>query len=400
MGGSAARMAFLATADINQPELQESVRALERTGLQVDVIGAQEGASPADGVPIDHVDPEHYSALALPDSLMKGKCIPDDASELVQSMKAAGKSILYVSMGPSVPSGLGRHRDFSLKQLLMDSLNQWIAINSPRLGAALAYYTLLSLSPLLVLIISLIGSFFQRSMAQSGVIAQVQQLFGSTAVEVVNSILAHSTFSTGVVATAISIVVCLLSASGLFLELRDDLDVVWGVKPTYGTGLLSLVRERAFAFVVIIGVGALVAIFMLLSVVLSTPARYVLSALPPAPWVTQTVSTGISLVAMTVVFAIIYKTIPDTYIRWSDVWIGALVTSALFTTGKAVIGLYLSTAGLGSAYAAAGSVVVFLTWVYYSAQIFLLGAEFTHVYAFRHGTYSKPKEVKRLGRGN
>jgi membrane protein len=398
MGYSDGRMAFLAIADLNKPDLLESVRALEKTGLQVDVIGAQEGATAADGLPIDRVDPERYSALALPDSLMNGKCMPDEASALIQSMKAAGKSILYVAMGPTVPAG---PKAFSLKHLLVESFNQWVAINAPRLGAALAYYTLLSLSPLLVLIVSLIGLFFKRTIVQSGLIAQVQQLIGSTAAEVVNSILAHSTFSSGIVATVLSIVICLLSASGLFLELRDSLDIVWGVKPSYGTGLLSLVRARAFAFLAIIGVGVLVAVFLVLSIVLATPARYVLSALPPSPWVTQAVSTLISLVAMTVIFAIMYKTIPDTYIRWGDVWIGALVTSALFTAGKAVIGLYLATAGLGSPYAAAGSVVVFLTWVYYSAQIFLLGAEFTHVYAFRHGTYSRPvKDTKRMGRAN
>lgn len=386
-------MAFLAIADLNQPDLLESVRALEKTGLQVDVIGA----TAAEGLPIDRVDPERYSALALPDSLMNGKCMPDEASALVQSMKAAGKSILYVAMGPTVPAG---PRTFSLKRMLVESFNQWIAINAQRLGAALAYYTLLSLSPLLVLIVSLIGLFFKRTIVQSGLIAQVQQLIGSTAADVVNSILEHLTFSSGIVATALSIVICLLSASGLFLELRDSLDIVWGVKPSYGTGVLSLVKARAFAFLAIIGVGVLVAVFLVLSIVLATPARYVLSALPPSPWVTQAVSTLISLVAMTVIFAIMYKTIPDTYIRWGDVWIGALATSALFTAGKAVIGLYLATAGLGSPYAAAGSVVVFLTWVYYSAQIFLLGAEFTHVYSFRHGTYSRPVKEKGMGQAN
>jgi membrane protein len=161
------------------------------------------------------------------------------------------------------------------------------------------------------------------------------------------------------------------------------------------------VKARAFAFLAIIGVGVLVAAFLVLSIVLATPARFVLSALPPSPFVTQAMSTLISLIAMTLIFAIMYKTIPDTYIRWHDVWIGALVTSALFTVGKSVIGLYLATAGLGSPYAAAGSVVVFLTWVYYSAQIFLLGAEFTHVYAFRHGTYSRPPtDTKHMERAN
>lgn len=401
MGCSDVRMAFLAIADLSQPDLLQSVRALEKTGLQVDVIGAQHGASPAGALPIDRVDPDRYSVLALPDSLMKGKCMPDDASALMQSMKAAGKSILYVAMGPAAPSRQTDPKDFSLRRMFVESFDQWVAIDAPRLGAALAYYTLLSLSPLLILIVSVIGLFFKRTIVQSGLIAQVQQIIGSTAAEVVNSILEHSTFSSGVVATALSIVICLVSASGLFLELRDSLDVVWGVKPPYGAGLVSLVKARAFAFAAIIGVGALVATFLLLSVALATPARFILSALPPSPWVSEAVSTVISLVAMTLIFAIIYKTIPDTYIRWGDVWIGALVTSVLFTAGKAVIALYLATAGLGSAYAAAGSVVVFLTWVYYSAQIFLLGAEFTHIYAFRHGTYSRPvKETKSMGRAN
>lgn len=279
---------------------------------------------------------------------------------------------------------------FSWKKLSAQSWRNWNAIDAPRLGAALAYYALLSLAPLLVLIVSIAGVLFRRALIRSGLLWQVRNLMGSVGAAIVRPVLQNSQSTTGIVAGILGALTLLLGASAVFLELRDSLDLVWGVKPPYGSGLRSLVKERLFAFLLVLGAGLLVSASLLLTTILGTPARLLLHYMPDSGIIDATLATVVSIVVMTVVFALIYKVIPDVYIRWGDVWTGALVTSILFTAGKWLIALYLAKAGVGSLYAAAGSLVVFLTWVYYSVQIFLLGAEFTHEYAFRHGSYARP----------
>ena len=287
-----------------------------------------------------------------------------------------------------------------LQRLLADSWQNWNAIDAPRLGAALAYYTLLSLAPLLIVCVTITGLVFQREIIQSGLIAQVYALMGNSVANLVQAVLENAKSARSGVAGALGMLMLLLGASAVFLELRDSLDTVWGVKPRYGAGLVSLIRERAFAFLMILGAGLLLVLFFTLSAILDTPAHILLGFLSTETYVARLVTFGVSFVAMTFIFALIYRVIPDTSILWSDVWIGALVTAALFTIGKLLIGLYLARAGIGSPYAAAGSIILFLTWVYYSAQIFLFGAEFTHVYALRHGSYSKPAHASEQSSGD
>jgi membrane protein len=394
-------LAFLVTEGISESDLSGCMEALRGTGLNVEIIRAKrsdEGTSgqPASGPErdLDRVSTSSYCALAIPGCVVPPEDMTAEAGALrfIQSMQAAGKPVIYVPLPARAAAKQGRTTSpppFSLKKLFAESLHSWLAIDAPRLGAALAYYTLLSLAPLMVLIVSVTSLFFKRTIVQSGLVEQVRQVMGDTGAGIVTSVLEHAKLSTGVIAGAIGILMLLVGASGVFLELRDSLDAVWGVTPQYGSGVFSLIRERAFAFLMIIGAGILLSLNLLMSAVLATPVRFLMHILPDQNLVTASVAITVTLVTMTVLFALVYKTIPDIYIRWSDVWIGALVTAVLFTLGKAVIAIYIATAAIGSPYAAAGSLVIFLTWVYYSAQIFLLGAEFTHVYALRHGSYSK-----------
>jgi len=389
-------VAFLATQDLSQADLAKSIQALERAGIRADIITtAPQPASPA-----NRVSPADYSAVAIPASLEQAGAIATNQTVLdfVQSMQVAGKPVLYVPVpgaaADGVPSG-SPAPPFSLKRLWAESWKNWNAIDAPRLGASLAYYTLLSLAPLLILIVSIAGVFFRRTLIQSGLLWQVQKLMGNVGTSIVRPLLETNRSTTGIIAGVLGILTLLVGASGVFLELRDSLDTVWGVRPQYGSGLWSLVRERLFAFFMVLGTGLVLSSSILLSAILATPVRFFLRFVPDSGIVAGGLSAAVSVVVMTFIFALIYKVVPDTHIGWGDVWIGSLVTSTLFTAGKWLIGLYLETAGVGSAYAAAGSIIVFLTWVYYSVQIFLLGAEFTHAYALRHGSYSRPQRRAR-----
>ncbi len=391
------RIAFLATQGLSEAGLAQAVQALEAAGIQIDVVdGAPQIVSEngtASRLAPHRVSVEDYCALALPASAQhNGAGVTSaNAVHLLHTMEEAGKPILYVRLpADAVPAGPGRGKvpGFHLKKLLAASWRRWNAINAPRLGAALAYYTLLSLAPLLVLVVSIAGVFFRRALIQSGLIWQVRNLMGDVGAGIVRPLLQHSQSASGIIAGVLGILTLLLGASGVFLELRDSLDTVWEVRPNYGSGAVSLVKERLFAFLMVLGTGLLLSLSILLTALLETPVRFVLKFLPESSIVRECLAAAVSLAVITLVFALIYKVVPDIHIRWSDVWIGALVTALLFAAGKWLIGLYLVTAGIGSLYAAAGSLIVFLTWVYYSVQIFLFGAGFTHEYALRHGSYS------------
>jgi len=385
-GGS--RLALVALEGIPPAAIEQAVRSLEALGFEVDVI--DQGAA-------DPGAADRYSALAMPAARRRSGPSNPLLAPLIESMNAAGKPVMYVSIPPPDATADGRPsaRGFSLRRLLAESWQNWNAIDAPRLGAALAYYGMLSFAPLLVLMVSITGLFFKRTIIQSGLLWQVQVFVGDAGASIVRSVLEHAKVSTGIVAGSIGILVLILGASGVFLELRDSLDTVWGVAPSYGSGLLSLIRARAFAFLLILATGVLLSVAFLLSALLATPARFILRALPAHAYVTEMWTICLSLIVMTIIFALIFRTIPDIEVAWGDVWIGAVVTSVLFNAGRAVIGIYLANASIGSPYAAAGSLILFLTWAYYSAQIFLFGAEFTHAYALRHGSYSKYRPNRR-----
>ena len=275
--------------------------------------------------------------------------------------------------------------------LFREGIAGWNRINAPRLGAALAFYTMLSIAPLLVICVSIAGLVFGAEAAESRVAAQIQELVGPIGAQAIRSLLTHPGETSGVVAGIVGLATLWFGASGVLVELQDSLNLVWCVKSRYA-GLRGLVQSRFLSFAMILGIGFLLLVSLLMSAAIAATGKFFGQFLPAPEGLLHLASLVLSLVVITVLFALLYKIVPDTRIEWRDVWVGATVTSALFTMGKFLIGYYIGKSGIGSAYGAAASLVVFLVWIYYSAQIFLLGAEFTRVYADRRGSRSAPSQ--------
>jgi membrane protein len=275
----------------------------------------------------------------------------------------------------------------SCADLFKKTFANWVDINAPRLGAALSFYTMLSVAPLMVLCISLAGLIFGAQAARGQIEAQIASVIGPQGSEVIQSLLAQTSKpSSNIAAAAIGLVTLLFGASGVFLELRDSLNLVWGVKYSTGSGFKGMLRYRFYAFALVLGIGFLLLVSLLLSAAIAAVEKFFAQIVPiPGPLL-HVINLLVSFVTITILFGLLYKVVPDVHIEWQDVWIGAAVTSLLFSIGKLLIGLYLGKASVGSAYGAAGSLVVFLVWVYYSAQIFLLGAEFTRMFAESRGS--------------
>jgi membrane protein len=272
-------------------------------------------------------------------------------------------------------------------ELFREGISGWNRINAPRLGAALAFYSMLSMAPLVVICVSIAGLVFGAETAESRVAEQIQDLVGPTGAEAIRSVLTHPGSASGVVAGIVGLGTLLFGASGVLVELQDSLNLVWGVKSPF-TGLRGLVQSRFLSFAMILGIGFLLLVSLLMSAAIAAAGKFFGQFLPAPEVLLHLASIALSFVVITVLFALLYKIVPDTQIEWRDVWVGAAVTSALFSAGKFLIGFYIGKSGVGSAYGAAASLVVFLVWIYYSAQIFFLGAEFTQVYADRRGSRS------------
>jgi membrane protein len=276
-------------------------------------------------------------------------------------------------------------------RLVKDAAFEWLEDKASRLGAALAYYTVFSIAPLLVIIIAIAGFIFGREAVQRHIVAQIQDLVGeqgAVALQIMVQIASRP--GTGILATILGIVMLIFGAIGLFGQLQDALNTIWEVEPKPGRGILGFLRERFVSLSMVLGS----AFLLLVSLVISTA----LSALGSlwGDWQTSVVghavSVIVSLIVITLLFAMIYRYLPDAKIAWKDVWLGAAITALLFTVGKFLIGLYLGHSSVSSAYGAAGSLAVLLIWLYYAAQIFLYGAEFTKVYADKYGSRVIPAE--------
>ncbi len=264
--------------------------------------------------------------------------------------------------------------------LIRDGGLQWFRHNAPRLGAALAFYTVLSLGPILILVVEACGFFFGDQAVREQVYWQISQTVGAQSAAVVESLLSGIHGLSGSPAASIfGAAVLLVGASGVFVELRDALNYIWDAPPETGSSFLLFIRDRVFSFAMVLIVGFLLA--------LSLAARALAQAFGsqtglhfPAPVL---IAGGFLLpfAVKAFLFALVYRVIPDVRVDWKDVAIGAVLTAALFEAGAYIVTWYLGEAGIGSAYGAAGSLVALLVWVYYSAQIFLYGAELTHVYA-------------------
>ena len=275
--------------------------------------------------------------------------------------------------------------------LIQTTASQWIEHSAPRLGAALAYYALLSMAPLLILIVAICGLVFDRSTAQHQLLGQVQEMAGPAAAKALQGVLENAHHPrTGIVASAIAIVTLLFGASGVFAELRDSLNTIWDAPASTSSAIRSLIWQRLVSFAMVLALGFLLLASLLLSAGLALVTKFFEGYLPlrAALW-GEIANFVLPLLALSILFALIFKFVPDVPISWRDVLIGAVATALLFQIGKTLLALYLATAGVGSTYGAAGSLVAFVVWVYYSAQIFFFGAVFTQVYARSYGSYSR-----------
>jgi len=283
----------------------------------------------------------------------------------------------------------------NLLSLLKEAFHDWRADEAPRLGAALAYYTLFAIAPLLVIAIAVAGLAFGRGAAQGRIVAEFSGVVGQSGAEAVTALIENSRKpSTGIVATILGGGTLLLGASGAFLELKDALNRVWDVRAPRG-GLWGFIRGRLAAFALVLAVGFLLLASLVVSAVLSAAGAVLGSYVSHPVALLQIANAAISLIVITILFALIFKVLPDTSIAWGDVWMGAAMTAGFFTVGKFGIGFYLGRSGLTSAYGAAGAVVVLIVWVYYLAQIFYLGAEFTQAYARAHGSHRNRQRLRR-----
>jgi membrane protein len=271
-------------------------------------------------------------------------------------------------------------------------ISAWIAHDASGTGAALAFYTLFAIAPIVVIAVGLASTVFGSDVANTHVLDQIRGLIGDTGASAVQALLAgldHRSKSGGM--AAISIVTLVIGATSVFGELQNALAVIWSTPESSGfDGVWKFLRQRFLSLGMILGVGFLALVSLLASAALAVLGTWIGSFTAEWHTVLSLLNLVVGFLLITLLFALIYKYVPREDIAWGDVWIGSLVTAGMFEVGKSLIGFYLGRNSLTSAYGAAGSFVVLLLWVYYSAQIFLLGAEFTCVFAYRHGSRLQP----------
>ena len=257
-------------------------------------------------------------------------------------------------------------------------------------GAAIAYYTVFSLAPVLVIVIAVAGLVFGEDAARGAIVAQLSGMMGKQSAEALQSMIkSASQPGAGLLATGLGLLTLLFTATGVFTEMQAALNAIWKAAPE-GTTLTRLVRVRLLSLGLVMSLGFLLLVSLVVSAGLSALGTWLGAFVPQTALLLHLVNLGFSFLMIAVLFAAIYKVLPDKTIAWGDVSIGAVVTALLFSIGKLAIGLYIGSSRIASSYGAAGALVVILLWIYYSAQIFLLGAEFTKVFAERHGSHAQP----------
>ena len=268
---------------------------------------------------------------------------------------------------------------------LAETFNDWSEHKDARLGAALAYYSVFSLGPLIVIAISIAGLAFGQEAVQGQVTGAIRGLLGDTGAQAVEAMLKGADRPReGMLATILGLGTLLFAAIGVVVQLKDALNTVWEVKSPPGKGLWRFARTYVLSLAGVLALGFLLLISLLLTAALSAVGKYIAPYLPEGAL--QIAGSAASFAVIGVLFAMMFKWLPDTRVEWRDVWLGAILTAALFELGKFVIGFYIGKQGLESTYGAAASIVVVLIWIYYSAQLVLMGAEFTQVYARRYGS--------------
>jgi membrane protein len=279
--------------------------------------------------------------------------------------------------------------------LLKQTFQEWLEDKAPQLGAALAYYTVFSLAPLILVLLAIVGVIFRDDPAGAWhkITQQMSYFLDPSALQVVQNI-AQKASQPGksTIATIIGIALAIFGASGVFGQLQDALNTIWGVKAKPSRGIWGFLRSRFLSFAMVAGICFLLLVSLAIEALLKGFSHYVQSVLPGGMTIALAVYLVFDFAAVVLLFAMIFKFLPDVKIQWRDVWIGAAITAILFGIGKWLLGFYLGSGAAGSAYGAASSLITLLLWVYYSSQILLFGAEFTQVYAARAGRELKPSE--------
>ena len=279
--------------------------------------------------------------------------------------------------------------------LLRQTFSEWTEDKAPRLGAALAYYAIFSIPPLVLLVIAIIGLVYHGDVA-GAIQKQLASLMGEATARTMMETGRQHIAKGGFFAALVGFSLLLFGASGVFGDLQDALNTIWDVQPKKDRGIMGTVNDRFFSFAMVLGI----AFLLLVSLVLSAAVAAVGGWMPGGEAMGHIIELALSFGVTTVLFAMIFKVLPDVKLAWNDVWVGAVATALLFSIGKFVIGLYLGKASIGSAYGTAGSVIVMIVWIYYSAQLLFLGAEFTQVYTNRYGSKVVPAEDAELVRDN
>jgi membrane protein len=280
----------------------------------------------------------------------------------------------------------------ALLRIFGAALQAWWDDDALRLGASLAYYTLFAIAPVLLVAMAIAGMAFGADAARGEMVGQLDQLVGQEGARAVQSLLEGAgQRRAGVLATVLGSITFVVAAMGAFLELQAALNTIWRVKPNPSANLTAFLADRLRSFGLVVAIGFLLMVSLVVSAALAALSGWLARRSPSIPLVWSTVNVLVSFVVTTVLLALLYRFLPDVRLRWRDVITGAFVTAVLFTIGQQLIGLYLGQTSVASSYGAAGSVMVLLLWVYYSAQILLLGAEFTRVYAHRHGLTLAPE---------
>lgn len=276
--------------------------------------------------------------------------------------------------------------------MLRETFNEWMDVNAPRLGASLAYYTVFSIAPLLLIAIAVAGQVFGEQAARGEIYTEIEGMVGPTGASAVEGMLKQSNNAEGqTLGTLFGVVLLLIGASGVFVELQDALNTIWRVKTKPGAGLMAMIRARFLSFAVVVSTGFILLVSLIASAALAGLSKFwTPDAVAGGTFLWQGVNWLVSIGFITVLFALLFKVMPDVKIAWRDVWVGAAVTAVLFTLGKYLIGLYLGQSSVTSPFGAAGSLAVLLIWVYYSSQLILFGAEFTRVYALHRGARVVP----------
>ena len=271
--------------------------------------------------------------------------------------------------------------------LLRKTLHKWWTDNALRLSAALSYYTLFSIAPLLTIALGVAGFVVDTTLVEQEMRGQLAGLLGADSARTIEGMV-HGTRepATGLITTVLSILTLIIVSTGMFTELQDALNLIWGIHEEHGTSLWVAMKSRFLSFLLVFGSGFLLLVSLLVTAVLARLGTWFDQVLPMPELVVQVLYVGVSFVVIAILFAAMFKVLPDAYVAWRDVWLGAVTTAALFMIGKWAIGVYLATSPIATMYGAASSLMIILLWVYYSALIFFLGAEFTVVYAATYGS--------------